>query len=51
MISVPIHVDYNHDLKALEDLLSGVERPGDFFVNGSLELPMPRIEVESVGDL
>ncbi len=44
-----ISVPYNRDLKALEELLSGVRRPGDFFVQGSLETPLPRIEIESVG--
>ncbi|MEW6159374.1 MAG: 2OG-Fe(II) oxygenase [Verrucomicrobiota bacterium] len=44
-----ISVPYNRDLKALEELLSGVRRPGDFFVQGSLETPMPRVEVEGVG--
>ncbi len=44
-----ISVPYNRDLKALEGLLSGVRRPGDFFAQGSLEAPMPRVEVEGVG--
>jgi hypothetical protein len=44
-----ISVPYNRDLKALEELLSGVRRPGDFFALGSLETPMPRVEVEGVG--
>ena len=42
-------VPYNHDLKPLEEILAGVCRPGDFFVEGSLETPMPRVEVEGVG--
>lgn len=44
-----ISVPYNHNMKALESLLLGVRRPGDFFVQGSLETPMPRVEVEGVG--
>lgn len=44
-----ISVPYNRDLKPLEELLSGVRRPGDFFVPGSIETPMPRGEVEGVG--
>jgi hypothetical protein len=44
-----ISVPYNCDLKPLEDLLAGVRRPGDFFVEGSMEPPMPRVEVEGVG--
>src|SRR5437016_13081693 len=35
----------------LEYLLSGRKRPGDFFVSGRLETPMPRVEVEGVGVL
>jgi len=49
--TIPVRVDYNHELKPLEDLLSGVERPGDFFVSGKLEAPMPKVEVEGVGVL
>ena len=44
-----IQVPYNFDLKPLEQLLSKVTRPGDYFVVGSLEAPMPRLEVERVG--
>ena len=44
-----ISVPYNRDLKPLEELLAGVRRPGDFCVQGSLETPMPRVEVEGVG--
>jgi hypothetical protein len=49
MASDRISVPYNCDLKPLENLLAGVRRPGDFFVEGSLETPMPRVEVEGVG--
>jgi hypothetical protein len=44
-----ISVPYNRDLKPLEELLSGARRPGDFFVHGSLETPVPRVEVDGVG--
>lgn len=44
-----IKVPYNRDLKALEDVLAAVRRPGDFFVRGSLETPMPRVEINGVG--
>jgi hypothetical protein len=44
-----IKVPYNRDLKALEDVLAAVRRPGDFFVRGALEAPMPRVEVDGVG--
>jgi len=44
-----IKVPYNRDLKALEDVLAAVRRPGDFFVRGSLETPMPRVEIDGVG--
>jgi hypothetical protein len=44
-----ISVPYNRDLKPLEELIGRVRRPGDFFVEGALETPMPRVEVEGVG--
>jgi 2OG-Fe(II) oxygenase superfamily len=46
-----IEVPYNDDLKPLERALAGVRRPGDFFVHGSLEAPMPRIVVRDAGVL
>lgn len=44
-------VPYNHKLKRLEALLAGVERAGDFFVQGSLDAPIPRVEIDGVGVL
>ena len=44
-----IKVPYNRDLKALEDVLAAVRRPGDFFARGALETPMPRVEIDGVG--
>jgi hypothetical protein len=44
-----IKVPYNHDLKALEGVLAAVQRPGDFFVRGALEAPMPRVEIDGAG--
>ena len=44
-----IEVPYNRDLKALEDVLAAVRRPGDYFVRGALETPMPRVEIDGVG--
>jgi len=46
-----IAVPYNHKLKRLEALLAGVERAGDFFVQGSLDAPIPRVEIDGVGVL
>ncbi len=46
-----IHVPYNRDLKKLEKLLSGVRRPGDFFVEASFETALPRVEIADVGTL
>lgn len=51
MARVPVRVDYNHELKPLENLLSKVKRPGEYFVSGSLETPMPSVEVTGVGVL
>jgi predicted 2-oxoglutarate/Fe(II)-dependent dioxygenase YbiX len=33
----------------LAELLSTVQRPGDFFASGTIELPAPRLEVDGVG--
>jgi hypothetical protein len=46
-----IEIEYNRELKPLEAVLSGVTQPGDFFVCGTIEIPMPRVEVEGVGTL
>ena len=46
-----IAVPYNHKLKRLEALLAGVERAGDFFVQGSLDAPIPRVEIDGIGVL
>jgi hypothetical protein len=43
-----IEIEYNQELKPLEAVLSGVKQPGDFFVCGAMEMPMPRVEVEGV---
>ena len=40
---------YNRSLAALESLLAGVKRPGDFCAHGALDLPMPMVEVDGVG--
>jgi len=47
----PIHIEYNQELKPLEKLISGVVRHGDYFVTGTREIPMPKMEVEGVGVL
>ena len=41
-----IEIEYNRKLKPLEALLSGVTQPGDFFVSGTVEIPMPRVEIK-----
>ena len=46
-----IEVEYNQELKHLDAILSDVRHPGDFFVAGALEIPMPRVEVEGAGTL
>jgi hypothetical protein len=51
MTSDRIAVPYNHKLKRLEALLADVKRAGDFFVQGSLDAPIPRIEIDGVGVL
>ena len=46
-----IEVEYNRELKPLEAILSDVKRPGDFFIAGTMEIPMPRVEVKGAGTL
>jgi hypothetical protein len=46
-----IEIAYNRELKPLEAVLSRVKNPGDFFMSGMEEMPMPRIEVEGAGTL
>jgi hypothetical protein len=46
-----ISVPYNHELASVEEVLKGVQEPGDFFMQGVAERVMPRIEVDGVGAL
>lgn len=46
-----IEVEYNQQLKHLEAILSDVKQPGDFFIAGAVEIPIPRVEVGDVGTL
>lgn len=46
-----IEIEYNQKSKPLETALSGVRQPGDFFVCGAIEMPMPRVEIEGAGTL
>jgi hypothetical protein len=47
----PIEVEYNQDLVRLEALLSKVKRSGEFYFAGTIEIPMPSVEIEGVGQL
>lgn len=51
MAQTPIQIEYNQELQPLEKLLSRVRRAGDFYASGSMEIPMPKVEVEGVGVL
>jgi hypothetical protein len=46
-----IEIEYNQQLRPLEGVLSGVKQPGNFFVSGAMEMPMPRVEIEGAGTL
>jgi hypothetical protein len=46
-----IEIEYNQRLKPLETALSGVKQPGDFFVCGAIDMPMPRVQIEGAGTL
>ena len=50
-MSDSIEVPYNTDLEALQGVLARVRRPGDFFVHGSLEAPMPCLQIGDIGQL
>lgn len=51
MSDTPIDVPYYRGPQELQDILAAVQRPGDFFVHGSLDGPVPRIDVDGVGTL
>lgn len=51
MANERIQIPYNGDMADLEAVLKGVIRPGEYFTQGALEMPMPRVEVEGVGTL
>jgi hypothetical protein len=46
-----IEVEYNCELKPLESVLAGVARPGNFYVSGAVEVPMPQVSIEDFGML
>ena len=46
-----IAVPCNKRLKPLDELLGRVQRPGDFFVRGSIESPLPRLEIDGIGTI
>jgi hypothetical protein len=46
-----VQIEYNQDLRALERLLASVKRAGDFFVSGTIEIPMPKVVIDGVGIL
>lgn len=44
-----IEVPYSQRLKPLDDILARVRRPGDFFVHGAIESPLPQLEIDGIG--
>ena len=44
-------IEYNHEYERLETALKAIDRPGDYFVAGSVEAVMPRLSVDPVGRL
>lgn len=51
MANEPIIIEYNRELAALEATLEEVDRPGNYYVFGRFDTPLPRIEIEGVGVL
>jgi hypothetical protein len=41
-----IEIEYNNNLVPLEKVLFEVKRPGDFYVHGAVETPMPKVVVK-----
>ena len=46
-----VRVEYNQALKPLEALVATINRPGQFFVHGAMEIPLPKVEIDEVGVL
>lgn len=44
-----LEIEYNREHKRLEAALKAVDRPGDYFVAGSVEAIMPKMNVDPVG--
>ena len=44
-------LDSNPDLGSLGKMIEAIDRPGDYYAEGRLNAPMPRIEVEGAGVL
>lgn len=42
-------IEYNREHSGIENALRAVDRPGDYFVSGSIEGVMPKMSVERVG--
>lgn len=51
MANDSIQIEYNETLSGLQKLLGQVKRPGSFWVSGTVEAPMPKVEVEGAGVL
>src|SRR6266436_955562 len=51
MANQGVEISYNENLGPLEKLLGGVKRAGDFFVRDTVEVPLPKVEVEGLGML
>jgi predicted 2-oxoglutarate/Fe(II)-dependent dioxygenase YbiX len=49
MANQSIQVEYHQGLESLDEVLSHVRRAGDFFVQGKVEVPVPKLEVDRVG--
>jgi len=49
MPNPPLEIGYNENLGPLEKLLKGVKRTGDYFVRDTVELPLPKVEIDGFG--
>ena len=46
-----IQIEYNQDLDALTELLESIQRAGAFYATGRVISPIPRLEVEGLGQV
>ncbi len=49
MADQSVQVTYSEEFDSLVEILSKVDKPGDYYAAGTLEMPMPSLSIEGVG--